>query len=186
MIAGLQYLPNYISAQEETSLVDMVDKQLWLSPLQRRVQHYGYIYDYKKRTVTEDMFIGGLPEWLQSLANQLKQDGCIAEVPDQVIINEYEAGQGIAPHVDCEPCFGDTILSLSLGSACVMDFYALKSEEVLHQLLAPCSLLIMEKEARYNWKHGIMPRKSDSFEGKTIQRGRRISLTFRKVVLHSK
>jgi alkylated DNA repair dioxygenase AlkB len=186
MIAGLRYLPNFISPQEELELVETVDKQIWLSPLQRRVQHYGYIYDYKKRTVTDEMYIGGLPDWLQTLAERLKQDRCIAEVPDQVIINEYQAGQGIAPHVDCEPCFGDTILSLSLGSACTMGLYNLKTDKVLHQILEPCSLVIMEKEARYDWKHGIAARKSDTVEGITIPRGRRISLTFRKVVLHSK
>lgn len=186
MIQGLNYLADYISSEEEKKLIQMVDKQLWLNPLQRRVQHYGYIYDYKKRTVTKDMFIGGLPEWLKTLAEKLHRDGHIAEIPDQVIINEYEAGQGIAPHVDCEPCFGDTILSLSLGTVCLMDFYSLQSDEILHQVLEARSLLIMEKEARYDWRHGIAPRKSDVIDGKTIQRGRRISLTFRKVLLHSK
>ena len=186
MIEGLRYLPNYISPEDETHLIEMVDKQIWLNPLQRRVQHYGYIYDYKKRTVTKDMRIGGLPDWLQSLAEQLQRDGCIAEAPDQAVINEYEAGQGIAPHVDCEPCFGDTILSLSLGSSCMMDFYALEGETILHQLLEPRSLLIIEKEARYGWKHGIAARKNDVVEGLSLARGRRISLTFRKVILHSK
>src|SRR5688572_967890 len=116
MIAGLRYLSNIISPEEESMLIETVDKQIWLSPLQRRVQHYGYIYDYKKRTVTEEMFIGGLPAWLQGLAESLHRNGYIGKIPDQVIINEYEPGQGIAPHVDCEPCFGDTILSMSLGS----------------------------------------------------------------------
>lgn len=183
MINGLHYLPNYLSAEDEKALIETVDRQIWLSPLHRRVQHYGYIYDYKKRNVTKDMFIAGLPKWLRVLAERLYTDGCIGEIPDQVIINEYEAGQGIAPHVDCEPCFGDTILSLSLGSACVMDFYALKDERVLRQILEARSLLIMEKEARYQWKHGIAARKSDNFEGKIWKRGRRISLTFRKVIL---
>src|SRR5690606_8268221 len=115
--------PNYISAQSETNLIEIIDQQIWLSPFQRRVQHYGYIYDYKKRTVTEDMYLGFLPTWLQNFAEKLHEDTFIDAIPDQVIINEYFAGQGIAPHVDCEPCFGDTILSLSLGSACIMDFY---------------------------------------------------------------
>jgi alkylated DNA repair dioxygenase AlkB len=183
MITGLRYLPNYISPDAEKKLIETVDKQIWLSPLQRRVQHYGYIYDYKRRNVTREMFIGGLPDWLQALAEVLHREGHIGETPDQVIINEYEAGQGIAPHVDCEPCFGDTILSLSLGSACMMDFYALDDERVLHQLLEPRSLLVMEKESRYQWKHGIAARKSDIVEGKSLPRGRRISLTFRKVII---
>jgi alkylated DNA repair dioxygenase AlkB len=41
---------------------------------------------------------------------------------DQAIINEYQPGQGISPHVDCVPCFGPVVAAISLGSDCVMDF----------------------------------------------------------------
>ena len=86
-------------------------------------------------------------------------------------------GQGIAPHIDCIPCFSDTICSLSLGSSCVME---LTNNEVKRSImLKPRSLLILKNDARYKWKHGIAPRKSDN----KIARNRRISLTFRKVIL---
>lgn len=183
MISGLSYISNYISAREEAEFIAQIDAQVWMTPLKRRVQHYGYIYDYKKRSVTKDMFLGHLPEWLEKFAKQVYEDGYIAEVPDQVIINEYFPGQGIAAHVDCEPCFGDTILSLSLGSACVMDFSELKSKRQQHLLLEPGSLLIMQGEARYQWQHGIASRKTDIYDSKRYQRSRRISLTLRKVVL---
>ena len=39
--------------------------------------------------------------------------------PDQVTVNEYLPGQGIAPHVDTHSAFEDGIASLSLGSSCV-------------------------------------------------------------------
>jgi len=116
MRPDLFYIPDYLSPQQESDLIAKIDEQIWLSPFKRRVQHYGYIYDYKKRTVTEDMFLGQLPDWLESIASRLHEEGFIDAEPDQVIINEYYPGQGIAPHVDCEPCFGDTIISLSLGS----------------------------------------------------------------------
>ncbi|GAB5490366.1 MAG: alpha-ketoglutarate-dependent dioxygenase AlkB [Phototrophicaceae bacterium] len=182
MLPDLTYIPNYIDTSTELELINTIDKQIWLSPLKRRVQHYGYIYDYKKRTITEDMFIGALPIWLEELAEKLYLDKHIDVIPDQVIINEYIAGQGIARHVDCEPCFGDTILSLSLGSHCIMDFYALASNAIYHQILEPCSLVVMKKEARYQWKHGIKARKSDKIDGSAIKRHRRLSLTFRKVI----
>jgi alkylated DNA repair dioxygenase AlkB len=41
------------------------------------------------------------------------------------------------------------------------------------------SLLILTCDARYKWKHGIALRKSDN----GVKRQRRISLTFRKVIL---
>ena len=42
--------------------------------------------------------------------------------PDQVTVNEYLPGQGIAAHVDTHEAFGHTLLSLSLVSGVVMDF----------------------------------------------------------------
>ena len=183
MIDGLRYEPHYVSVEAEKSLLETIDAQIWQNPFQRRVQHYGYVYDYRRRTIDESMHLGALPDWLQVLAEHLHTNGWIAVVPDQVIINEYVPGQGIAPHVDCEPCFGDTILSLSLGSSCVMDFEHVTSGKVVSQLLEACSLIGLEGEARYDWKHGIVGRKSDRVGEQVFERGRRVSLTFRKVIL---
>ena len=68
------------------------------------------------------MRVGELPEWLKILSEKLYQEGYMPKIADQVIVNEYLPGQGISAHIDCEPCFQDTIVSLSLGSSCVMDF----------------------------------------------------------------
>jgi alkylated DNA repair dioxygenase AlkB len=59
----------------------------------------------------------------------LKGRGLMPRVADQGIVNEYEPGQGIAPHVDCVPCFADTIASLTLGSSCLMEFTKVKTRE---------------------------------------------------------
>lgn len=64
-----------------------------------------------------------------------------------------------------------------------MDFYGVNNKTVLHQPLAQRSLLCIVDKARYEWKHGIVARKSDAINGKRIQRERRLSLTFRKVIL---
>lgn len=105
--SGLLYIPNYIDASAEQELVDTIDAQLWITELKRRVQHYGWRYDYKARSVTNDLRIGALPEWLQTYAVGLQQIGYFAETPDQVIVNEYQPGQGISAHIDCVPCFTD-------------------------------------------------------------------------------
>lgn len=182
-IEGLQYISNYIAKWEHDQLIDIIDQQVWLSDLKRRVQHYGYKYDYKKRAIDNSMYLGTLPDWALTFAQKLHQDGLLELLPDQVIVNEYKPGQGIASHVDCESCFGETIISLSLGSACVMGFTNIETSDKVHLLLEPCSLLIFQEEARYKWKHGISPRKKDIYQGQTILRDRRISLTFRNVIL---
>ena len=46
-------------------------------------------------------------------------------MPDQLIVNEYQPGQGISAHIDCEPCFKNTIVTVSLGSVYEMDFISL-------------------------------------------------------------
>lgn len=183
-INGLKYIENYIDNDRHNWLLTEIDKHEWLNDLKRRVQHYGFKYDYKARKVNLDMRIGKLPEWLKRLSNKLHKDGHMSVIADQVIINEYEPGQGIAGHIDCEPCFRDTIVSLSLGSGCVMDFTNKDDKtQKIPVWLAPRSLVVLSDEARYKWLHGIAARKSDPWEGKKHERGRRVSLTFRKVII---
>ena len=184
LISGLELIADYIAPSKQSQLLTIIDNASWMNDLKRRVQHYGYRYDYKARKVDSTMYLGALPDWAYKLANRLHYDGYIAKIPDQVIVNEYISGQGIAPHVDCVPCFDDTILSLTLGSGCNMDFTRLKSTKKQSLYLSSGSLLIMKGEARYDWKHGIPARKSDMVNGEQrIIRGRRVSLTFRCVTL---
>lgn len=181
-IAGLTYIADYINESTEVALLEVIDSQPWINDLKRRVQHYGWRYDYKARNVTSDLRIGALPDWLQHYAAGLKQVGLFSKTPDQVIINEYQLGQGISTHIDCVPCFADTIASLSLGSPCVMDFTHGKTDEKSSLLLEPRSLMVMSGDARYVWQHAIAGRKTDRYNGQIMQRTRRISLTFRKVI----
>ncbi|PZP85944.1 MAG: alpha-ketoglutarate-dependent dioxygenase AlkB [Azospirillum brasilense] len=180
-IAGLRYLPDFITASEEMELLHWIDQQPWLTDLKRRVQHYGYRYDYKARNISRELQLGALPEQLEHYTVKLAEN-LFANKPDQVIVNEYLPGQGISSHTDCIPCFGPTIVSLSLGSSCVMDFEG--PEDDRHTLLLePRSLLLLSDDARYRWKHSIAARKSDRIHGSTIKRERRVSLTFRSVIL---
>jgi alkylated DNA repair dioxygenase AlkB len=184
-VPGMSLLPDFITETEERELLSVIDQQPWLADLQRRVQHYGYRYDYTARQVTADLYLGALPNWLQSLATRLHYEGLFATPPDQVIVNEYQPSQGIAPHVDCIPCFGDTIASLSLDSGCLMDFTHSNTAQKTSLFLPSRSLLMLQGDARYHWQHGIAKRKSDVVDGVKIQRGRRVSLTFRNVTLNS-
>lgn len=183
MIDGLRYIPHFVTAEDEARLLTLIDAHPWMETLRRRVQHYGYVYDYRKRTVEREMYLGGLPEWAQNLAERFQHEGYTRWLADQVIVNEYLPGQGIAAHVDCEPCFEDVILSLSLGAACVMDFSRVRDNEQKSLLLERGSLLVMTGESRYDWKHGIAARKTDIWQKRPIERRRRVSLTFRKVIL---
>ena len=41
---------------------------------------------------------------------------------DQLIVNEYQPGQGISPHIDNQTLFGDVVVSVSLSSNTIMTF----------------------------------------------------------------
>ena len=183
-IPGLQYIEDYIKEHQHDWLLARIDKYEWLDDLKRRVQHYGFKYDYRARKVNHDMRIGELPDWLKRFSENLYKDGYMPEIADQVIINEYLPGQGIASHIDCEPCFKDTIVSLSLGSDCVMNFTnKFDKTKKIPIRLEQRSLVVLSGEARYDWLHGISARKSDEWDGQKHERQRRVSLTFRKVII---
>ncbi|CAM3692454.1 alpha-ketoglutarate-dependent dioxygenase AlkB [Mucilaginibacter galii] len=182
-IPGLIYLDNFIDSAKEQELIREINLQPWLTDIKRRVQHYGWRYDYKARGIDYSMFLGKLPLWAEEIAKKLVAYNLIKDEPDQVIVNEYLPGQGIAGHVDCAPCFGDTIVSLSLASNCTMDFINLKTKEKIENVLKQRSVAAISGEARYDWTHGIAARLADQIDGKRINRELRISLTFRKVML---
>ncbi|WP_444933444.1 alpha-ketoglutarate-dependent dioxygenase AlkB [Microbulbifer sp. JTAC008] len=181
MIHGLTYIEEFISKEEEQFLLNSLDNEEWLTSLKRRVQHYGYRYDYKTRFVDSSLYLGALPDWSTKILSRLHAKESISETFDQLIINEYEPGQGISAHIDCVPCFKETIVSLSIGSQAEM---VLGNKQVEKQsiLLNPRSVVILQKDARYNWTHSIPNRKSDLINGQRVQRSRRVSLTFRQVI----
>lgn len=183
-IKGLSYISDFVTNSEHDKLLNLVDSQPWMDDLKRRVQHYGYKYDYKKRKVDHSMKIAELPSWIADYALRLKESGVFKTLPDQVIVNEYLPGQGITNHIDCPPCFSDTIASLSLGADCVMNFTNKDDKnDIIPYLLNNRSLVVLKGDARYNWMHGIKMVKNDSYFGQKIPRRRRISLTFRTVIL---
>lgn len=179
MIEGLLYEGDFLSEAEAQAIVDEIDHAAWDTTLQRRVQHYGYIYNYKNRSVSGVSEAAAFPEWILQLRRKVQQHVGVNYDFDQVIVNEYVPGQGISGHVDCIPCFDDTIVSISLISQCVMQFSAPGEQHSL--VLEPGSLLILQGEARYNWKHGIKAVKNDRWKDMILPRGRRVSVTFRKI-----
>ena len=141
-ILGLRYLPAYVTESEEADLVRAIDAGAWNTEWQRRRQPYGASYGKGGSTLP-------IPGWGRRLADRLFAGG-VTDVPfDQMLVNEYQPGQGIAPHRDYEP-FGRTVVSLSLLSPCVMDFRHRPTGRRERLLLEPRSLLVLSD-------HGLPP-----------------------------
>lgn len=177
-VPGLRVLDDWIDLDEERRLLAIIDGAPWDTSLRRRVQQYGAPYVYRGRRAPSRDSVAALPDWIQPLALRLVSEGIFARMPEQVIVNEYLPGQGIAAHVD-HPAFGPTIASLSLASPVVMDFVA---SEVAHLVLRARSLLVLTGRARAEVAHRIAPRRSDPIDGRRVARVRRVSLTFRTLV----
>lgn len=189
-ISGLTYQPEFISKAEEEKLLNCINEVKWSTELRRRVQHYGWRYDYKKRQIDESMYLGPLPQWAQVLAQKLVNEKLIKDLPDQVIVNEYCCNQGIAAHIDAEGSFDEYVATISLLETWGMVFRHRDSEEKVEVPLERRSVAILSGDARYKWTHEIPKRDSEPVVGQDgkykpekKKRGRRISLTFRKMRL---
>ena len=101
---------------------------------------------------------------------------------NQMTVNKYAPGEGIGSHVDTPSAFGDGLISISLNSGIVMEFRKVSSSDGDSRKLVYLprrSLLLMSGPARYEWKHMIVTRMTDTHDGQVLQRGTRVSLTLR-------
>lgn len=175
---GLQLHKALLSRADGAQLLQAIDALAWDKTLKRKVQHYGYTYDYKTRTITKT---APLPDFFAPVVDKLLEHKLLDQRPDQLIVNNYEPGQGISAHIDAPSMFRDGIVSVSLGSPCVMTFRK-PGQERVDVWLDVGSALVLRGEARYEWTHEIAARKSDVWQGSKRTRSRRVSLTFRKTV----
>ena len=178
---GLHYRPDFITEEEEERLIACIEASEWSPQLQRRVQHYGWRYDYRKRQIDESMRLDALPVWADELAQRLVDEGLWEHAqgpPDQLIVNEYVGKQGIAAHCDHKG-FDEPVATLSLIETWGMVFRHKKRK--FEQPLERRSVAVLTGEARYKWSHEIPKRKNEGTGKGRLARKRRVSLTFRRV-----
>ena len=170
---GLAYISEFITQAEESELWTNINFQPWSTEISRRTQHYGYAYPYhaKNRLVPT----AAIPNFMLPVKHRL--DSTFGQIFDQVIINEYTPGQGIGTHTDSTKLFGGTIISLSLGSDIIMN-WEYQTEHIALKLERR-SIVVLQDESRWLWKHSIPSRKSDN----GIPRQTRISATFRTATI---
>lgn len=183
-IRGLIYKPEFITEDEERRLLACIDESHWSQPIQRRVQHYGWRYDYTQRRIDGSMRLGDLPAWAKELAHRFVDEGLVDDLPDQVIVNEYVGNQGISRHLDQPVSFAEHVATISLLETWGMVFRRRGSKDKVEIPLERRSVAILTGEARYQWTHEIPTRWSEPTgldERPRVDRKRRISLTFRKV-----
>jgi len=185
-VPGLFIQENIITPEVETEIINWLDTKPWSNALSRRTQHYGYIYDYKQTNLEPGEKFDG---WIITLS-QFLLNNKIMEKCDQVIINEYNRGQGIAKHIDGlrgnrPNIFGPVIVSISLNEDTNFIFRNTKSRDVTNVYVPKRSILVMMGDSRYTWTHEIPKLSTVNRNGELIKKNenyRRISLTFRSIV----
>lgn len=180
---GLRLVERWLTAEEEAALLVGVDAEEWRTDIARRVQQHGLRYS-GRRSERPQVLPGGLPHWMRFVVDRLEAQRVLARRAEQVNVNEYLPGQGIAAHVDVAH-FGPTVAIVSLGAPTVMAFQpgpGAAGERA--ELLVPHrSLVVLGGEARTSWRHGIAKRKHDRIDGVRVARRRRVSLTLRTVAV---
>lgn len=182
---GLHYLPEFLTPEQQRDAVRHIDASVdqWRHDIARRTQHYGWVYDYRAKAITPDMYLGALPDWLQELAESVHRNAVNPEnglplfdrTPEQCIINEYVGSQGIAEHTDHKG-FGPAIATVSLISTWPMLFAPRYRQRTTPVELETGSCLTMTGPSRHVWTHQIERDRSRP------RNQRRLSLTFRTVL----
>jgi alkylated DNA repair dioxygenase AlkB len=110
-ISGLSTRNDVITPTHHDELVRFINAQPWSSNIERRTQHYGARYDYDDKKLYP---APPMPPQIAVVADLLVALGIFRERPGQLIVAEYQPGQGIGAHTDHVSRFGETIVSLSL------------------------------------------------------------------------
>jgi alkylated DNA repair dioxygenase AlkB len=201
-IPGLYFFPNLMQEDLQDEIVDAIIAQNYFGASQNQAMLFA----------SADMLSSGkesrLPAWSDRLIARLAEllEGRIPDSarellfpvnggrnPRQMIINRYAPGEGIASHRDLLDRFGDGIIICSFLSGIAMELNNPRLEQLgdaharVSLWLPPGSVLILSKEARYDWRHGIAARPSDSVvfgstggeQVRDIPRQPRLSVTIR-------
>ncbi|CAK0803385.1 unnamed protein product [Prorocentrum cordatum] len=176
-VPTVYYVPNWIEEGQEAELLSMADADMsaWEDMGTRATQEWGA---GDRCPCGRGLERVPLPEVYQNLAEALHQlgvfDGALFPM-NSVRINAYWPGQGIHPHCD-GPVYYPKVAILSLGSACVFDFYPCAGNEKtslawdaernvpgghvggaeqVSVLLEPRSLLVFARDAFWHHRHGF-------------------------------
>ncbi len=161
-IAGLQLVPDVISAAEEEILSAHIDAAP-LEPFRfgqwtgkRLTAYYGSAYDFQRgRTAPAPP----LPEWLLGLRARLAlQFGLEGGALQQALLIRYDPGAGIGWHRD-RPQYAE-VLGLSLGAPAAMRLRRRRGDGTFarHSVaLPPRAAYLLRGEVRNEWEHSIVP-----------------------------
>lgn len=181
-VPGLLVYYDFINESMEAELINETDSQPWVVDYDRRLQYYGYRNELEA-PYNLIAFPVTMPPLIYKLSQRLVEQQVVSIQSDQVIINEYAPGEGLRPHKD-RNYFENQICGVNLGSGCIMRFIKISGKNVVDVEMPRRSVYVMQDDARYKWNHSVPPRKKDVVDGAVKHRERRLSITYRKVIMN--
>eukprot|EP01062_Namystynia_karyoxenos_P008497 TRINITY_DN12993_c0_g1_i2.p2 TRINITY_DN12993_c0_g1~~TRINITY_DN12993_c0_g1_i2.p2 ORF type:complete len:676 (+),score=159.25 TRINITY_DN12993_c0_g1_i2:81-2030(+) len=201
---GLVYQPDFMTPEEERTLVRQLDQHGWDKDLSRRTIQFGFKFEHR---IDALLRAEPIPEFVRPYLRRAVEMGFMDQEANQVIVNEYRGGSHfINPHAD-RHCFGEKVVTVSLLDSWTMTWLNARDKQaadvgidlqsVLLFLLEARSLTVfggsgrdklnvpgsgMGSQARWKWLHSIAKCSQDFDRDLNLkQRQRRVSLTFRTV-----
>ncbi|KAK6903899.1 hypothetical protein I203_107409 [Kwoniella mangroviensis CBS 8507] len=193
------YIPDFITPEEEEYLIRKIEESpqpKWKKVgTGRRLQYWGGTMSKNGILLPE-----ALPDFLTSFPNIIERIESFLRVSsggkgkekmqldiNQVLVNEYQSGQGISPHED-GPAFHPLVATLSLGSHTILDLHhyvnptcpsppmipsspcstaegegkTIAAIPMAHLLLMPRSLLVLSSSLYTSHLHSIASRETDT------------------------
>ncbi|CAI6333171.1 unnamed protein product [Periconia digitata] len=166
------YIPNFITKEEEESILQKIPAQRWITLSHRRLQAHP-----STLTKNNTLLASPLPQWLEKpVIDRFKSMGLFDstphKAPNHVLVNEYNSGEGIMPHEDGS-AYAHVVATVSLGASICLEITAKPASKKVDQennisdntssqymiptriLQEPRSLLITTGQAYENLLHGI-------------------------------
>eukprot|EP01064_Diplonema_japonicum_P034111 TRINITY_DN6965_c0_g1_i1.p1 TRINITY_DN6965_c0_g1~~TRINITY_DN6965_c0_g1_i1.p1 ORF type:complete len:537 (+),score=89.71 TRINITY_DN6965_c0_g1_i1:58-1611(+) len=185
---GYVYEDSFITEDEEAELLKLTEPRLQYGHegMLRRVAHFGYNFLYPAGGIDlKNPDPEGLQPWIAKLARRIEtRFKAVPGTLSQMTANEYNPGQGIAPHFDDFDTIGELLCTISLGAETLLTLTDTVTTTSLQVRLKRRSIGVMTRDVRYKWTHGVPKRMTDPAVTpgeKALARGHRISLTFRNV-----
>lgn len=191
-VPGLWHGTSFLKPQEEQSLVNAIEDEGWFTePLHNQAMRFGELPGWaltlsSRISSSICAFNREQPEGIvcqKSSRDAPLADDILYKEPlfDQMIVNSYQPGEGIAPHVDLAR-FRDGIAVVSLLSSCVMTFRRCEDATLKRDvLLSPGDVILLSGDARYSWTHEINRKNEQVWLGNVLKQERRISVTLRRL-----
>ncbi|MBD0290530.1 MAG: alpha-ketoglutarate-dependent dioxygenase AlkB [Thermoleophilia bacterium] len=157
---GLRYRPDFVSEDEERSLLGFLAALEFREVVmrgqvaRRTVRHFGWDYGYESWALVPAEPLPDALRWLRDRSAELAE--IEPHALSQTLVSRYPPGAGIGWHRDA-PMFGGTIVGVSLGTPARMRFQrTVQGTRRTWELpLEPRSAYVLAGAARSAWQHSI-------------------------------